>query len=422
MRSNTSKRPDSGTEFAKKDTDMSITINTNSAATVAAYNLRGIGAEHKRNLTRLTTGLRINSSSDDAAGMAVSMKMSAQIRRADAYSANIANSRSFLQTQDAALAQLGKLLERMSELKALAHDVTKNSGDVDLYEKEYIQLQEQFAKTTTEQFNGISLFSPTSTPDPLYLSHPERGDNLQISRPALGDLNTGDTLKVGEFKISLISGLFSWSSARSDAYSRGGRLAVINSQESQQKVEDLLPNVPLRAYWIDGSDSVQENTWRTSDGTILTYSNWAPGVTPNNDGNFLTITTGGWAAPAPGLLFGNWNDAPDSSLEMYNSGYILEETPALLDFPWSDLQSSIQQVANARAQNGAEQMRLQMESDLNATNTTNLEQALSRIQDVDIAQATSDLSRTKVLIDAGTAMLAQANQSSKSILSLIMQN
>ncbi len=68
------------------------------------------------------------------------MKMNAQIRRADAYAANVENSRSFLQTQDGALKQLGNLLQRMSELKALAHDVTKNSGDVDLYENEYIQL------------------------------------------------------------------------------------------------------------------------------------------------------------------------------------------------------------------------------------------------------------------------------------------
>jgi flagellin len=113
-------------------------------------------------------------------------------------------------------------------------------------------------------------------------------------------------------------------------------------------------------------------------------------------------------------------------------GYLLEKDNVtstqvtshvgLVALPWSDLQSSIQQVANARAQNGAEQMRLQMEGDLNATNATNLEQALSRIQDVDIAQATSDLSRTKVLIEAGTAMLAQANQSTDSILKLIMQN
>ena len=92
------------------------------------------------------------------------------------------------------------------------------------------------------------------------------------------------------------------------------------------------------------------------------------------------------------------------------------------DLPWSDLHSTIQQVANARAQNGAEQMQLQMAADLNATNTVNLEQALSKIQDVDIAQVTSDLARTKVLIEAGTAMLAQANQSTNSILKLITQN
>jgi flagellin-like hook-associated protein FlgL len=398
---------------------MSIVINTNSAATVAAYNLRGIGAEHQRNLTRLTTGLRINSSSDDAAGMAVSMKMSAQIRRADAYSANIANSRSFLQTQDAALAQLGKLLERMSELKALAHDVTKNGGDVDLYEKEYIQLQEQFAKTTTEQFNGISLFSPTSTPDPLILSYPERGDYVQISRPAMGDLNTGETLKVGQNNFSIVSGLFTWNAAKADAESRGGRLAVIDSAEKQAWAENLLPSTPIMQFWIGLNDAEVENNWQWINGNSLGYNKWATWEPSSglDDEDYVAITTGGWGS----INKGEWNDNPPLG---FVNGYVFEAQikTGLLDLPWSDLQSSIQQVGNARAQNGAEQMRLQMESDLNATNTTNLEEALSRVQDLDIAQATSDLSRTKVLMEAGTAMLAQANQSSKSILSLIMQN
>jgi flagellin len=395
---------------------MSITINTNSAATVAAYNLRSIGAEHQRNLTQLTTGLRINSSSDDAAGMAVSMKMSAQIRRADAYSANIANSRSFLQTQDAALAQLGKLLERMSELKALAHDVTKNGGDVDLYEKEYIQLQTQFAQTTTEQFNGISLFSPTSTPDPLYLSHPERGDKVQISRPALGDLNTGDTINIGEDNYSVVSGGFTWSAAKTDAEAKGGHLVTITSAEEWQRVLKKAPDTDYRNLWIGAYQQDLSNepagNWEWVTGEPWVYSNWSIGE-PNNAGN---ENHGHKIAGTD-----KWNDFNNANPSV--QGYILERPVVhLLDLPWSDLQSSIQQVANARAQNGAEQMRLQMESDLNATNSTNLEQALSRIQDVDIAQATSDLSRTKVLIEAGTAMLAQANQSSKSILSLIMQN
>ena len=396
---------------------MSITINTNSAATVAAYNLQSIGAEYQRNLTRLTTGLRINSSSDDAAGMAVSMKMSAQIRRADAYSANIANSKSFLQTQDTALAQLGKLLERMSELKALAHDVTKNGGDVDLYEKEYIQLQEQFAKTTTEQFNGISLFSPTSTPDPLYLSHPERGDKVQISRPALADLHTGDTLNIGEYNFSVKYGVFSWHQAKADAVAKGGQLAAITSSDKSQKLLQKLPAADLsRRLWIGATDENNEGQWEWVTGETWSFTNWWPGEpndSPSEGGEDYGQLGGGGT--------GQWNDLPASHSLV--QGYILEQPVVhLRDLPWSDLHSTIQQVANARAQNGAEQMRLQMESDLNATNTTNLEQALSRMQDVDIAQATSDLSRTKVLIDAGTAMLAQANQSSKSILNLIMQN
>jgi flagellin len=72
-----------------------------------------------------------------------------------------------------------------------------------------------------------------------------------------------------------------------------------------------------------------------------------------------------------------------------------------------------------RAQNGAEQSRLHFALDTLAANQTNLESALSRIQDVDIAQTTSDLAKTRVLIDAGTAMSAQANSSQQSILKLL---
>ena len=248
-----------------------MVINTNTAATNAAYNLGKNYADHQRNLTRLSTGLRINSSFDDAAGLAVSMKMAAQVRRADAYSANIANSRSFLETQDGALKQLGNMLERMSELKALAHDVTKNSGDVDLYEKEYIQLQTQFALTTTEKFNGISLFSPTSTPDPLFVSHPERGDTIQVSRPSLSDLHTGDTLKVGESSFSLVNGSFTWATAKADASANGGRLAVIDSPEKQLIVENLLPTNPFQQFYIGLNDEQNEGKYLWSNGSSLSY-------------------------------------------------------------------------------------------------------------------------------------------------------
>jgi flagellin len=100
----------------------------------------------------------------------------------------------------------------------------------------------------------------------------------------------------------------------------------------------------------------------------------------------------------------------------------MESYLSVRDLPWSDLQSSIQQVANARAQNGAEQMRLEMAADLNSTNILNMESAVSRIMDVDIAEESATLARSRVLQQAGTAMLAQANQSSQSILKLIQMN
>lgn len=79
-------------------------------------------------------------------------------------------------------------------------------------------------------------------------------------------------------------------------------------------------------------------------------------------------------------------------------------------------------MANARAQNGAEQNRLYTEADLNASNIDNREKALSRIQDVDIAEATKTLCKTKLLMEGGTALLAQANVTTQSILRLMMQN
>jgi hypothetical protein len=267
-------------------------INTNASASIASYNLGRTNQEHQRNLVRLSSGLRINTSYDDAAGLAVSMKMSAAIRRAQSYAANVENSRSFLETQDGALRQLGKLLERMSELKTLAHDVTKNAGDVLLYEKEYVQLQEQFKKAAAEEFNGVRLFSPNSPPEHLYLEHPERGDQIQVSRPTLGDLHTGQTLRVGnrmetvtvnQKTYEIIYGSYTWTEARADAEGRGGHLATITSEEEFQDICQQLPDFDsgMARVWLGGTDEGSEGNWRWITGEPWGYNRWTPG-NPNN--------------------------------------------------------------------------------------------------------------------------------------------
>ena len=108
---------------------MSIVINTNPAATTSAFTLSRNSGALQKSLARLSSGSRIVHPADDAGGLAVSYKLTAQINRLDAVRQNVANGISFLQVQDGALKVVGNLLDRMSELKTMYTDLTKNSSD-----------------------------------------------------------------------------------------------------------------------------------------------------------------------------------------------------------------------------------------------------------------------------------------------------
>ena len=136
-----------------------ITVNTNMVSSWAAYNLNSTNTNLQRSLARLSSGSRINSSYDDAGGLAVSMKLSAAIRRTEASQSNINNTLAMLQTQDGALKSAEKVLTRMSELIQLSGDVTKSTNDRALYQTEYESLQGQMVDLVDEQFNGVNMFT-----------------------------------------------------------------------------------------------------------------------------------------------------------------------------------------------------------------------------------------------------------------------
>ena len=136
-----------------------ISINTNTASSMAAYNLGSTNVNLQKSLQRLSSGSRINNSIDDAGGLAVSMKLSASIRRTEATQANVNNALSLLQTQDGVLKNAEKVVIRMAELVSLATDVTKSTDDKALYQTEYQSLQSQLSSIIGEEFNGISLFT-----------------------------------------------------------------------------------------------------------------------------------------------------------------------------------------------------------------------------------------------------------------------
>jgi len=138
-----------------------ISINTNTASSMAAYNLGSTNVNLQKSLQRLSSGSRINSSIDDAGGLAVSMKLSASIRRTEATQANVNNAISFLQTQDGVLKNADKVLVRMAELASLATDVTKSDDDRELYQTEVNGLKQQLNSMLSEEFNGVNIFGTT---------------------------------------------------------------------------------------------------------------------------------------------------------------------------------------------------------------------------------------------------------------------
>ena len=290
---------------------MSVVINTNTAATSAAYNLGNTNVNLQRSLNRLSSGSRINSSADDAGGLAVSMKMSASIRRTDATLANVNNSVSFLQTQDGVLKTADKVLNRMSELATLAQDVTKSTDDLALYNTELSQLKGQLNLMLEEKFNGISLFSAGGS-----------------------------------------------ASAVGVAFDDDATLTVVTSHDGDQTVGITQVDLNQVVFNVAGAD--------TSSTALMDIS-----TTSNAQAAVDTI------------------------------------------------QVAIQDLATIRANNGAEQSRLTFAADMLAVNKTNLEAANSRIIDVDVADESTKLARYNILQQAGTAMLAQANQSTQSILRLI---
>ncbi|NBV22185.1 MAG: flagellin [Proteobacteria bacterium] len=139
-----------------------MVINTNTSAQSSARLLGESSALLAKSLARLSSGSKIVSPEDDAAGLAVSSRFDAQINRNNAAKSNVGNAVSFSQTQDGFLAKVGKALDRMSELSVMAQDVTKSNADRALYDTEFQKLGSFVTDLATKQFNGVALFSATA--------------------------------------------------------------------------------------------------------------------------------------------------------------------------------------------------------------------------------------------------------------------
>lgn len=277
-----------------------MVINTNMSAMSSTRLLAASATHLSKSLTRLSSGSKINSPEDDAAGLAQSMKFEAQINRNSAANANVGNAISYSQTQDGFLQKVQKSLDRMSELSLLAQDVTKTVTDLSNYSVEFTQLKNYVSNVSLKEFNGVSLFSST----------------------VLGVTIDSDATTFG--------------------------MGIVN---------------------IGGS---------------LGGSGSAAGLSEAYGG--ISISDSGSAFAALGFI-----------------------------------KSAIQNLAAMRANVGANIQRLNLTSEQLTILNENLSAANSRIKDVDVAEESTQFARYNILVQSGTAMLAQANLLPQSALRLLGQ-
>ena len=401
---------------------MSVVINSNFAATLAANNLAASNQSLQRSLNRLSSGSKIVSPADDAGGLAVSMKLSAAAKRQGAVASNIGNSVSFLQSQDGVLKTAGKVLERIGELKTLASDPTKNSTDIDNYNSEFVSLQDQLTSLGSETFNGKALFGSA----PLSVATTESGG---------GGIDVGgaELISVGSSLNESFNDLGNWTdqSTGGSASASGGTLTLDKTGGAAKVATTQTFSGPLEINYVT-TGAMQINLGGTGiltsigGGSFRLVFDGAGNVDLYSGGSYWTsmnsmptsASTISFEVPNGGGNTGTVSNFSVSSSNSTDTGDVASAT-SLTDLSLSSVTDAIQQVATLRATNGAQQSRLGYAAEVLATNKANLEAANSRIVDVDVASESTQMARYNILVQAGTAMLSQANQSSQSALRLI---
>jgi len=339
---------------------MSITLNSNNAATKAAFNLSKASDSLRKSLARLSSGNRIVDSNDDPGGMSVAYKLNSRMRRTEAVRSNVQNGISFLQVQDGALQSAGTIVNRMAELRAMAQDVTKNANDAENYTKEFVELQKQLSQLYREKFNDVSLFAVSDSEEELPPDRPALYKGVEVDED-------------GNNQIKFSRRLFTHDSGQ--ASDGNVSLGIVN-------FESVFKLGQLDSRYISNFS-----------GSLVNLSN-------ANSINSTKYPTSG---------------SSENSEVFTESGFI----SSILFVSMGQFTSVIERIADARAENGAEQNRLLKIDGLLSSNLTNLEAAHGRIMDADIALESARFAQQNVLVQASAAMVAQANQISSIALTIL---
>lgn len=346
-------------------------INTNITSMIAQQNLNSSESSLSTSIERLSSGLKINSASDDAAGQAIANRMTSQITGLEQASSNASDGISLAQTTEGALDQVNDNLQRIRELSVQAANGTNSQSDLQSIQDEITQRLDEIDRISSQTaFNGVDVLSKDQT------------ITIQVGA------NDGETIDI--------------------------KLSEINAD-----------TLGLSSFNVNGYDTtLTATTLSDSSGTAITSTNTSyvdksgttvSGGTLSSDakGNyFLTVGGKTYAAEVTTTTDGTTTTA---SISIDTDNAVTKKSTSTL----TTLDNALNTVDSMRSDLGAVQNRFDSAITNISTTTTNLTSARSGIQDVDYATEVSAMTSAQILQQAGTSVLAQANSMPQQMLSLL---
>ena len=343
-------------------------INTNIAGKIATNAIIRNDRMQEIAMERLSTGLRINSAKDDAAGLAISQRMRAEVSGLEMATRNANDAISMLETVEGASLEIANILQRMRELAVQSASGTYSNTDRSALDLEFGELFLEMQRIATQTtWNTMSLMD--------------------------GDGQTDNTVAATTVNIQLGKSTAQTMALTLKSFDPRTTLKITSIMQTLTPVRAFAEGAAVAAVVAGGYDRLGNlnHTGNTVAGEIASEEETQ-------------------AFGAAVLFAGNAGDA-DTRID------ILTESNA--GFALTNLDKAITGVSAERAKYGAYISRLQHAGDNLLNVAQNQDQSRSRIEDADYAIETSELARTQIIAQASTAMLAQANQAKQTVLTLL---
>ncbi|RAR64591.1 flagellin [Onishia taeanensis] len=425
---------------------MSMGINTNITSMIGQQNLNESKSALTTSMERLSSGLRINSAKDDAAGQAIANRMSSQITGLSQAQRNANDGISVAQTAEGALNQVNDNLQRVRELTVQAQNGTNSSEDLTSIQDEINQRLNEIDRISEQtDFNGTKVLSETRDLNIQVGANDSEQIAVSLEKIDKASLSLGgftveeNAVRAGDAIATIDDGsgtnevAVDLSQAASDLSGALGA-SVLESDLTLRQTQDASGNPEAGSYVIEfqgESYAAYQNNTTTGDNENefgvavvddgsgsndvavkvgVNDADATVGYVQNSDGDLVEVTDA--------FADDGGNDNFASVAADITTGETAFNGAATAD-PLAALDSALSTVDSLRSDLGAVQNRFESAITNLQTNETNLSAARSRIEDADYATEVADMTKNQILQQAGTSVLAQANQLPQSVLSLL---